>query len=133
MQSRPQYGAIINCIPVGTIHLHICRPEYLPLSSVFYNLKSCKIEQKRWKAEKTWMDEPLRTPICLTYFKVFAILLIYLIKDGSNIFFLSYHKKIRYYWEKAILKLLSSPRSSYHLFLQRRRESKYDYSFVPPI
>lgn len=89
MQSRPQYQAIINYTPVGTIHLHICRQEYLALSSVFYNLKSCKIVQKWSKAEKTWMDEPLRTPILLTYFKVFAILLTYLIKDGSNIFFLS--------------------------------------------
>lgn len=43
---------------------------------------------KGWKDVDGWATQDIRF-FFLTYFKVFAILLTYLIKDGSNIFFLS--------------------------------------------
>lgn len=74
MQSRSQYWAIISSIPLGTIHLHLCRQEYFALLSVFSNLKICKIAPEQ---KKMWIGEPLKTPysVCFTHFKIFTILL----------------------------------------------------------
>lgn len=81
MQSRTQCRATINWILLGRINLHLFDKNILHYYQVLHNFKSCKIAQKPWKAEKSWMGESLRTPTIFVYpFQSLQFCWLYLIK-----------------------------------------------------